>query len=155
MQKVILLALIVTGLSACKTNNVDPRIDATNSSDTSTSLVANTALVGFWYIVTDTISSNGGQMYQGVHTDHFIFTRYGNLYIHNGLNQQVDTAIYIFSPPDQVQWTYTYYSENGIESKAHLTAGPYQITGWNTNVLSLTKKFGGAPPMYEQIRLIK
>src|SRR3954470_13660214 len=100
MKNLLLLcaiAFIAIGFSSCSLDNVNPQqpnVPITGKSDTSTTLIANTSLVGTWNIVTDTVSYLTNSMYHGTPTDHYIFTKYGNLYINNGFNSQIDTAVY-------------------------------------------------------------
>lgn len=148
-----LLALIVTiGLSSCSKNKVTP---SNNShADTSMTLISNTALVGNWNIVTDTISYNGtNTMYHGVATDHYIFTKYGNLYINEAQYNYVDTAIYnINSLSYSVSWLNSYISVNGVSSRTASTSAPYSITSLDTASLVLTSSIqSGNGPRYEQI----
>lgn len=141
-------------LSSCKKYKVTP--SGNNSrADTSTTLIDNTALVGTWNIVTDTISSDGSSiMYHGVTGDHYIFTKYGNLYINEGLNSYVDTAIYgINSLNYSVAWENLYQSVNGASNRVLTSSSPYSITSVDTVSLVLTAdtKSAGGTPRYEQI----
>src|SRR5471030_2509719 len=105
MKSVILLCvvtLMACGMAGCSkfvdgTNPPPTQTGGTTSSDTSKTLIANTSLVGNWNIVTDTVSFVSNAMYKGTAGDHYIFTKYGNLYINSGFNQQVDTAVYSIS----------------------------------------------------------
>lgn len=150
-------ALIVTiSVSSCVKNTITPTDNNNYSTraDTSTTLIGNTALVGNWNIVSDTISYNGtNTMYHGVATDHYIFSKYGNLYINEGLNHYVDTAVYaINSLGDQVAWQNLYISVNGVSSRATSYTGPYTITSLDTASLVLTGNVQSASgTLYEKI----
>lgn len=150
---VAIAALIVT---SCSKSNVKP----TNSTkaDTSNTLTDNIRLVGNWNILTDTIYYQGsGTMYHGVATDHFIFTKYSNLYINEGLESLVDTAVYsIQSIPNTVSWINTYTSINGVFTTTQSVSLPYVITSVDSTSLVLTSNATTAQgPRYEQITFKK
>jgi hypothetical protein len=96
-------------------------------------------------------------MYHGVANDHYIFTKYGNLYINQALDNYVDTAIYaITSINYSVSWVSTYTSVNGVSSTTQTSSVPYSITSVDTASLVLTSNVqttGG--PRYEQIKFKK
>ena len=139
---IAVFALVVTiAVSSCVKSTVTP-LNNNNSSraDTSTTLISNAALVGNWNIVSDTISYNGNNtMYHGVSTDHYIFSKYGNLYINEGLNNYVDTAVYAINSLNYlVAWQNLYISVNGVASRATSYSAPYAITSLDTASLVLT-----------------
>lgn len=148
----LLVSIVTISLSSCSKSKVTPTNPS--RSDTSTSLINNTALVGNWNIVTDTIAYNGtNTMYHGVATDHYIFTKYGNLYINEAQYNYVDTAIYnINSLSYSVGWVNSYISVNGVSSRIASSSAPYTITSLDTASLVLTSSIQSANgPRYEQI----
>src|SRR6202000_1637637 len=95
--------------------------------DTSKTLISDLRLVGNWNIITDTISYQGNNTkYHGVAADHYIFTKYGNLFINEGLESFVDTAVYaIASIQNSVSWVNTYVSVNGVSTTNQSISLPY------------------------------
>ncbi len=150
-------ALIVTiSVSSCVKNTITPINNNNNSTqaDTSTTLIGNTALVGNWNIVSDTISYNGSNtIYHGVATDHYIFSKYGNLYINEGLNHFIDTAVYAVNTLKyQVDWQTLYTSINGVASRVQSYSAPYTSTSLDTASMVLTADVQSASgPLYEKI----
>lgn len=165
MKSIILLCLVT--LIACCVVSCSKFVDGANppptqtggttSSDTSKTLIGNTSLVGNWNIVTDTVSFVSDAMYKGTASDHYIFTKYGNLYINSGFNQQVDTAVYsISTSANKVQWTNSYWSVNGVYSRSPTSVGAYVISNLTSTTLVLTQS--AATPegyRYEQITFKK
>jgi len=113
-------------------------IKVTPKSDTSTILTVNTELVGNWNIVSDTISFEADTMYHGKAADHYIFTKYGNLYIKSALNNYIDTAIYTITN-NSVHWINSYWSEGGAIIKGPSQVGAYQIATISDHSLVLTQ----------------
>src|SRR5438445_1036603 len=111
------ITIISTAIFSCSKNDVIPYTPS--KLDTSTTLITNTKLVGNWNIVTDTISYGGNNvMYHGVATDYYKFTRYGNLYVNEGLDKYIDTAVYgITTTTNQVVWVNNYISLNRIMTR--------------------------------------
>ncbi len=152
-----IFAFISVGLISClKTNEVRPAASVTAKSDTSTTLATNTSLVGNWNIVTDTISFEADTMYHGTPSDHYIFTKYANLYIKSAFNNYTDTAVYSISGTDTLQWINSYWSEAGSVIRGTSSVGAYTITSVSLHSLILTQN--GITPegrRYEQITLKK
>lgn len=122
--------------------------------DTSKTLITNTKLVGNWKIVTDTISFGGSNvMYHGVAGDYFKFTKYGNLYVNEGLDKLIDTAVYAISTTsNQVNWINNYTSLNGVVTINQSLAPPFVITKVDTANLILTSSISTTSgPRYEQL----
>src|ERR1700759_1795733 len=88
-----LAAIVALIITSCSKSNVKPPTNT--KADTSNTLITDIRLVGNWNILTDTISFQGvNTMYHGVAADHYIFTKYGNLYINEGLESFIDTGVY-------------------------------------------------------------
>ncbi|MBS1519363.1 MAG: hypothetical protein JST50_00085 [Bacteroidetes bacterium] len=139
IYKISFVAFIGAALFSCSKSKVTP---VTSSHvDTSTNLISDTKLVGNWAIVTDTVSINGtGIMYHGSAGDYFKFTKYGNLYIAEGLQNLVDTAIYaISSVTNQVGWTNLYTRVNGVTTTLVTTTAPFTIVTLDTANLVLSQ----------------
>ncbi len=144
---VILLAIIAAGLTSClKPNEVQPVKPVVAKSDTSTTLATNISLVGNWNIVTDTvylegspIYPGGSAMYYGTPADHYIFTKYANLYIKSAFNNYTDTAVYSISGTDTLQWVNSYWSQGGAAIKGRSEKGAYTITSISLHSLILTQ----------------
>jgi hypothetical protein len=140
---IILLAFIAAVITSCvKQGQPAPQGTGTpTKTDTSTTVISNTELVGNWNIVSDTISYMANTaMYYGTPNDHFDFTAYGNLYIKNGFESQVDTAIYSVSTSNnKVQWTNNYTSVQGQSTRQPLAVGAYTITSLAAHSLVLTQ----------------
>ncbi|MGZ3750544.1 MAG: hypothetical protein ACXVAU_04650 [Mucilaginibacter sp.] len=169
MKKIILFGavlFIAAAYTACKLDNINP--DQTGSqtvtgtipqgkSDTSKTLIANTALVGNWNIVTDSVSLRTDSMYRGEPGDHYTFTKYGNIYINNRFHQQIDTGIYTVSSDTQkVQWIDSYWTEEGAVSRSALSVGAFKISNLTSHSLVLT--LSGITPAgveFEQVTLSK
>ncbi|WP_426671622.1 hypothetical protein ACPPVU_10325 [Mucilaginibacter sp. McL0603] len=151
-----LVAIVALIITSCSKSNVKPT--TSTKADTSNTLTADIRLVGNWNILTDTINFQGnGTIYHGVATDHFIFTKYGNLYIKEGLANLIDTAVYsVASITNSVSWINTYISVNGAFSTIHSQSLPYVITKLDTASLILTSNASTAQgPRYEQITFKK
>jgi len=147
-----LIAAIAIIMSSCSKTKVTPV--TTKKVDTSTTLVSNRELVGNWNIVTDTISYQGNNiMYHGTPADHYKFTRYGNLYINEGLQNLIDTAVYtISSITNQVAWVNNYFSVNGTVVPYQTSTPSYVITAVDSVKLVLTQNAATASGIrYEQI----
>lgn len=155
------IVLIVVGFNACKLDNLNPQNSPAPTPvkvDTNKTIIANTALVGKWNIVTDTVSAGTiNLIFHGTPTDHYTFTKYGNLYINNSVfYNYVDTAIYSITNNTRVQWVNSYYSQNGAVITTPTSSGSYTITSISDHSLVLTQN--AATPMgqrYEQITLSK
>jgi hypothetical protein len=131
-----------------------------SKADTNFTLITDTTLVGKWTIVSDTISYLGtNTMYHGTPSDHYYFTKWGNLFINEGLNNLVDTAVYAISISNSqsiVSWTNSYISVNGNVSRVQSSSSPYGITSVNTTSLVLTSNIQTIQgPRYEQITFKK
>lgn len=146
------IAVIGAAVSSCSKSKVTP--NTSTKVDTSTTLIATKTLVGNWNIVTDTVSYNGNNvMYHGVATDYYKFTKYGNLYINEGLESYVDTGVYAISTiNNQVAWVNSYSSVNGTVTRIQTYSPAYTITAVDTAKLILTSNAStNAGPRYEQI----
>ncbi|MDB5154840.1 MAG: hypothetical protein JWR54_3591 [Mucilaginibacter sp.] len=151
-----LIAMITIAMVSCSKSKVTPV--KTSKVDTSTTLISSNLLVGNWNIVTDTISYNGNNiMYHGTATDHYKFTKYGNLYINEGLDNLTDTAVYaISSINNQVNWVNNYISVNGVSSTFQSVSLPFVITSVDNVSLVLTQSVSTSQgPRYEQIKFKK
>jgi len=139
IYKISLVAFIGAALFSCSKSKVTPV--KTSHVDTSKTLIADKRLVGNWAIVTDTISINGsGILYHGSAGDYYKFTNYGNLYIAEGLQNLVDTAVYtISSISNQVGWTNLYTRVNGVTTTLTTTTGPLTIVTLDTANLVLSQ----------------
>ncbi|HTD39071.1 MAG TPA: hypothetical protein VK671_00520 [Mucilaginibacter sp.] len=148
-----LIAVISTAIFSCSKNDVIPYTPPSKT-DTSTTLITTTTLVGNWNIVTDTVSYNGSNvMYHGTATDYYKFTKFGNLFINEGLDSYVDTALYgIETSTNRVDWLNNYISINGIVSRNQTVSPTYTITSVDTAKLILTSNISTSfGPRYEQI----
>jgi hypothetical protein len=151
-----LVAIVALIITSCSKSNVKPT--TSTKVDTSKTLIEDIRLVGNWNILTDTISYQGSNiMYHGVAADHYIFTKYGNLYINEGLENFVDTAVYsIASITNSVSWINTYVSVNGVFTTTQSISLPYSITSVDTTSLVLTSNASTAQGLrYEQITFKK
>ena len=154
------IVMLIAGFSACKLDTVKPTKITNGKSDTNFTLITDTTLVGKWIIVTDSISYLGtNTMYHGTATDHYYFTKWGNLYINEELNSLVDTAVYnisIANSQSQVSWTNSYISVNGVSSREQSFSSIYNITSANTTSLVITSNVQTIQgPRYEQIKFQK
>ena len=151
-----LAAIVALIITSCSKSNVKPT--ANTKADTSNTLITDIRLVGNWNILTDTISFQGvNTMYHGVAADHYIFTKYGNLYINEGLESFIDTGVYsVASITNSVSWINTYVSINGVFTTTQSFSLPYVITKVDTASLILTSNASTAQgPRYEQITFKK
>jgi hypothetical protein len=161
MKNLFLLCLVAVfsiWFSSCQVNNISPQQSIVIKNDTSTTLIQNIALVGYWNIVTDTISYQGNNvMYHGTAADHYIFTKYGNLYIKEGLDNLIDTAIYnINSLTYSTSWVNSYLSVNGVISTTASSSAPFAITSVDTASMVLTSNYStGSGQRYEQLTFKK
>jgi len=139
IYKISFITFIGAALFSCSKSKVTPV--KTSHVDTSKTLIADKRLVGNWAIVTDTISINGsGITYHGSAGDYYKFTNYGNLYIAEGLQNLVDTAVYtISSISNQVGWTNLYTRVNGVTTTLTTTTGPLTIVTLDTANLVLSQ----------------
>jgi hypothetical protein len=156
LNSIILLVLVAGGLNSCtKSDQVKPKNQNTSKSDTgktivsdtsktfvtdtSTTLVSNMELVGNWNIVADTVSSTNNFIYYGKPADHYIFTKYGNLFINSHFENYVDTAVYTISAENQLKWINSYFSDDGIVVKGPSAVGAFTITTLTAHSLVLTQ----------------
>ena len=137
---VILYGCAKSNLSGTKTS------PATSKSDTSTTLISNTELVGTWNVITDTVDEYGGTpntfpgvMYHGTPADHYIFTKYGNVYIKTGFQVKVDTGIYTISGTDSLNWVNYYLDFGGGGTRSITYQKGYIITALAADSLVLTQ----------------
>lgn len=150
------IVIITMAMVSCSKSKVTPM--NTSKVDTSTALISSKLLVGNWNIVTDTISYNGSNvMYHGTPTDYYKFTKYGNLYINEGLERYIDTAVYsISSINNQVSWVNHYISINGVSNTIQSSSQPFVITSVDSVSLVLTQNVSTSQgPRYEQIKFKK
>ena len=148
---------MMAGILSCAKKST-PIPNYTGKVDTNKTLITNKALVGNWNIVTDTISFQGNNiMYHGTPADHYNFTKYGNLYIKEGLQNFTDTAVYDISSINfQVSWINNYISVNGAVSTIPSNSPPYAITTLDSANLVLTSNYQTAQGQrYEQIKFKK
>jgi hypothetical protein len=144
---ITLLSFAAVVLFSCKKPNaVQPGGSINTKSDTSTALVNNPELIGDWNIVTDTVYLEGtaiypgaSTMYHGTAADHYIFTKYANLYIKSGFNKYTDTAIYNISGTDTLHWINSYFSQVGVVIKGKSQTFPFTITSVSTHSLVLSQ----------------
>ncbi|HVS94337.1 MAG TPA: hypothetical protein VHE59_20005 [Mucilaginibacter sp.] len=141
--------------SSCTKDNppaiVSPKLD------TSTTLINNTALVGKWNIISDSLSYQGVKIkYQGTTGDHYIFTKYGNLYIKEAFGGSIiDTAIYDVSNSYVLNWLNIYVNQNGNVSTIPTNSPPFNIRT-NADSLVLTSNVPTSQGQrYEEIKFIK
>jgi hypothetical protein len=146
-------AIVSVCVFSCSKTKVTPSNNSSQA-DTSTAPIDNIALVGKWNILTDTVSYAGSNtMYHGVATDHYTFTKYGNLYVNIAQNNFTDTAIYaINSLSYSVSWQNISYSINGTLSRLPSTSSAYAITSLDADTLILTSNAQtNSGARYEQI----
>jgi hypothetical protein len=163
MKSIFIAFVIVTliaGFSACKLDTMKPTKITDGKSDTNFTLITDTTLVGKWTIVTDTISYLGtNTMYHGTASDHYYFTKWGNLFINEGLNSLVDTAVYniaIENSQKGVSWINSYISVNGNATREQSVSSIYAITSVSATSLILTANIQTIQgPRYEQITFKK
>ena len=156
IYSVSFIAIISAAVFSCSKSSVPPT--TITKVDTSKTLISDIRLVGYWDIVTDTISYNGNTiMYKGSPGDYYKFTKYGNLYIAESLENLVDTAIYqISSTTNQVGWTNIYTRINGVATTQTSTTSPFVITSVDTAKMVLTQNAQTtAGPRYEQVTFKK
>ena len=153
LYPIIVIAIISISILSCMKNSDMVPFTPTRQ-DTSKTLITNTKLVGNWKIVTDTISYGGSNVkYKGVATDYYKFTKYGNLYINEGLDKYIDTAIYgITTTTNQVNWINNFTSLNGIATIYQSQSPAFVITKVDSANMILTSTVSTtAGPRYEQI----
>ncbi|MFI5160985.1 MAG: hypothetical protein ACHQHN_06885 [Sphingobacteriales bacterium] len=163
MKSIALIAVVVlfiAGFSSCKLDTMKPTKITSGPLDTNFTLITDTTLVGKWTIVTDSISYQGtNTMYKGTASDHYTFTKWGNLFINEGLNSLVDTAVYNISIENSqsgVSWINSYISVNGNATREQSVSSLYAITSVSTTSLILTANIQTIQgPRYEQIKLKK
>ena len=151
-----LAAIVALIITSCSKSSVKPT--TTTKVDTSKTLISDLRLVGNWNILTDTISYLGNNTkYYGVATDHYIFTKYGNLFINEGLENFVDTAVYsVASITNSVSWINNYVSVNGVSTTTQSISLPYVITSVDSVSLVLTSNASTSQgPRYEQLTFKK
>jgi hypothetical protein len=154
IYKVLFILLIGNTLISCSKSDVKPVIIP--NADTSKTLIADTKLVGNWAIVKDSVFYNSNStVYIGGTSDHYKFTKYGNLYISQFGGNFLDTAIYTVSG-FQVGWVNLKISSEGLVSAVQTTTPPFNIIKLDTANLILTQNVqisGGAH--FEQITFKK
>jgi hypothetical protein len=151
-----LAAIVALIITSCSKSSVKPT--TTTKVDTSKTLISDLRLVGNWNILTDTISYLGNNTkYHGVAADHYIFTKYGNLFINEGLENFVDTAVYsVASITNSVNWINNYVSVNGVSTTTQSISLPYVITSVDSVSLVLTSNASTSQgPRYEQLTFKK
>jgi len=146
MKKIIyplsFVLLIATSYLSCMKTSVNP-ITNNQVIDTSKTLIGNVSLVGKWNVLSDTISYGAARSnYHGVSSDHYTFTKYGNLFVKLAPNNYTDTAIYaISSINNSVVWQNIAYSIDGTVSHVSSVSVPYTITSLRNDTLILTSNF--------------
>ena len=151
-----LAAIVALIITSCSKSSVKPT--TTTKVDTSKTPISDLRLVGNWNILTDTISYLGNNTkYYGVATDHYIFTKYGNLFINEGLENFVDTAVYsVASITNSVSWINNYVSVNGVSTTTQSISLPYVITSVDSVSLVLTSNASTSQGLrYEQLTFKK
>jgi hypothetical protein len=151
-----LAAIVALIITSCSKSSVKP--STTTKVDTSKTLIVDLRLVGNWNILTDTISYMGNNTkYHGVAADHYIFTKYGNLFINEGLENFVDTAVYsVTSLTNSVSWINNYVGVNGVSTTTQSVSLPYVITSVDSVSLVLTSNATTSQgPRYEQLTFKK
>ena len=119
--------------------------------------------MGTWNVITDTVDADGatlntfpGVMYHGTPADHYIFTKYGNLYIKTGFQVFVDTGIYTISGTDTLNWVNYYLDFGGGGARSITYQKGYIITALGADSLVLTQSGqDGTQIRYEQITFKK
>lgn len=154
------IAMFIAGFSSCKLDTMKPTKITDGPLDTNFTLITDTTLVGKWIIVSDSISYLGtNTMYKGTASDHYYFTKWGNLFINEGLNSLVDTAVYnisIANSQSGVSWVNSYISVNGVATRDQSVSSLYAITSVSSNSLILTANIQTIQgPRYEQIKFKK
>jgi hypothetical protein len=147
-----LAAIVALIITSCSKSSVKPT--TITKVDTSKTLISDLRLVGNWNILIDTISYMGNKTeYHGVAADHYIFTKYGNLFINEGLESFVDTAVYsVASITNSVSWINNYVSVNGVSTTTQSISLPYVITSVDSVSLVLTSNATTSQgPRYEQL----
>jgi len=147
MKRVLLILMIavVTVTAACDKFKGDPTpIQKINQSksDTSTSLIANTSIVGDWVVVTDSISNmslNQDTTYHGTIADVYHFTKYGNLFAKSAFHGVIDTGVYTISTENKVQWINSFAQSDGATFGPGTTIGAFSITSVSQHSLVLTQ----------------
>lgn len=151
-----LAAIVALIITSCSKSSVKP--STTTKVDTSKTLISDLRLVGNWNILIDTISYMGNNTeYHGVAADHYKFTKYGNLFINEGLENFVDTAVYsVTSLTNSVSWINNYVSVNGVSTTTQSISLPYVITSVDSVSLVLTSNATTSQgPRYEQLTFKK
>jgi hypothetical protein len=151
-----LAAIVALIITSCSKSSVKPT--TITKVDTSKTLISDLRLVGNWNILTDTISYLGNNTkYHGVASDHYIFTKYGNLFINEGLESFVDTAVYsVASITNSASWINNYVSVNGVSTTNQSISLPYVITSVDSVSLVLTSNATTSQgPRYEQLTFKK
>jgi len=153
---ILLAGIFALCIFACKRPNaVKPTHANGPKSDTSTTLIANTELVGDWNVVTDTMHRDsvpwlkgGSIMYYGTAKDHFIFTKYANLYVNIALNGWIDTAIYDISGSDTLRWINSYLKQGVATIIGPSSQGAFKIISITPHSL-IIRTSGISPDGYE------
>jgi hypothetical protein len=164
MKTIGAVIFLAIGLNSCEKKNVGflrPLIFA--KSDTSTTPISHTELVGNWNIVTDTVYLEGSPTYPGssfkyygTPSDHYIFTKYANMYIKSAFNNYTDTAVYIISGTDTLKWINSYFSQAGSVIKGPSQTGAFIIMSISPHSLIISQS--GLTPeghRYEEITFKK
>src|SRR5437588_963430 len=153
-------ALLLIGIfSACKQNNITPKKNTTpglSPLDTSTTLIANTSLLGTWNVITDSVSAYMvDTIYHGKAGDNYIFTKYGNIYAKCAFHQFLDTGVYTLSQ-DTMKWFTLYVAQAGSVIRSPVTTAQYVISNLTSTSLVLTQ-YDESPggPRYEKITFKK
>ena len=82
--------------------------------DTSTTLIANTAIVGNWNLVSDSVSTySTDTLYHGTPADYYTFTKYGNMYVKSGFNKFFLVGTYSFENSNKIKWQGIYGGDSG------------------------------------------
>ncbi|HVV56581.1 MAG TPA: hypothetical protein VHC47_14705 [Mucilaginibacter sp.] len=154
----ILLCVILFAsfIGSCSKGNDIPT-EVSPKLDTSSTLISNTELVGKWNILTDSLSFQGNNtMYHGTSADHYIFTKYGNMYVKENFGGSViDTAIYGISSSNVLNWLNIYTNVNGVASTSPTNSPPFSIV-LDADSLTLTSNVSTSTGQrYEQIKFIK
>jgi len=138
---IIFIALTSVCFLTCKKSPISKPVNhLAPISDTNTTLIANQIMVGNWTLVTDSVHVDVidiDTVYHGTANDHYVFTKYGNMYIHSGFNRYIDSAIYTVSPENRIDWVNSYFSLLGAVIKGTSYDGYFSITEISAHSASL------------------
>jgi len=95
-------------------------------------------------------------MYYGTPADHYIFTKYANMYIKSALYNYTDTGVYTIADVNELTWVNSYSSEAGSVVRGLTSDGTFIITSLTAHSLVLTQNaFTPDGPRFEVITFKK